>query len=59
MITLTLFTAAAVLIGFLGGTFWLATAAIGFLVLKMYPLLLVLIVLIGVGLLAFKHYWRQ
>ena len=59
MITLTLFTAAAVLIGFLGGTFWLATAAIGFLVLKMYPLLLVLIVFIGVGLLAFKHYWRQ
>jgi hypothetical protein len=59
MFTLTLFTAAAVLIGFLGGTFWLATAAIGFFVLKMYPLLIVVIVFIGVGIIALKYYWRQ
>jgi hypothetical protein len=59
MFTLTLFTAAAVLIGFLGGTFWLATAAIGFLALKIYPLSIVLIVIIGVGIIALKYYWRQ
>ena len=45
--------------GFMAGSLWLFSAAIGFLVLKMYPLLLALIVFIGAGLLAFKHYWRQ
>jgi hypothetical protein len=59
MITLTLFTAAAILIGFLGGTFWLATAVAGVIFAKLFPMVAILICLAAVGLLAFRHYWRH
>jgi hypothetical protein len=56
---ISLIAVAAAILGFLGGSIWIFTAAIGFLVLKMYPLMLVALVLTSIGLLAFKHYWRN
>ena len=46
-------------IGFLGGSLWLFTAALGVLMVKMFPILLVAIVICGAGLLAFKYYCRR
>ena len=57
MISLLLLVAA--ILGFIGGSIWLFSAAIGFLILKMFPLLLVVLVLAGIGLLVFRYYWRQ
>jgi hypothetical protein len=59
MITLTLFTAAAVLIGFMGGTFWLATAVAGVIFAKLYPLVAVIIVAAAIGLVAFRYYIKK
>lgn len=58
MITLTLFTAAAILIGFFGGTFWLASAVAGLIFAKLYPMVAILIVLVAIGLVAVRRYWR-
>ena len=55
----SLIAIAAAILGFIGGSFWIFSAAVGFLILKMYPLLLVAIVAIGVGLLALKYYYRR
>jgi hypothetical protein len=55
----TLIAIAVAAIGFIGGSLWLFSAAVGFLFLKMYPVLAVLAVIIGFGLLALKYYWRQ
>jgi hypothetical protein len=55
----TLIAIAVAVISFIGGSLWLFSAAIGFLIVKMYPVLAVLAVIIGIGLLALKHHWRQ
>jgi hypothetical protein len=55
----SLIAIAAAILGFLGGSLWIFTAAVGFLILKMYPLILVAIVVIGTGLLALKYYWGR
>jgi hypothetical protein len=55
----SLIAIAVAAIGFIGGSLWLFSAAVGFLIVKMYPVLAVLAVIIGIGLLALKHYWRQ
>ena len=57
MLTLTLFTIAAVLIGFFGGTVALATAVTGVIFAKLFPLVTIFIVLTAFGLVALR-YWR-
>ena len=59
MFTLTLFTAGAIAIGLLGGTFWLASAVAGFIFAKLYPMVAVLIGLTAVGLVAFRIYIKK
>ena len=59
MISITLFTAAAILIGFFFGTFWLATAVAGVIFAKLFPIVSILIVLTAVGMVALRHYWRR
>lgn len=59
MFTLTLFTAAAILIGFFGGTFCLASAVAGVIFAKLYPIVAILIGLTAVGLVGFRYYWRR
>jgi hypothetical protein len=56
---ITLFLVAAATIGFLGGSLWLFTAAIGFLLVKMFPILLVVLAIAGAAFLAFNHYYRN
>ncbi len=53
---LSLLLIAAVILGFLSGSIWLFTAALGALMVKMFPILLVAIAIAGGGLLAFKYY---
>jgi hypothetical protein len=55
----SLIAIAVAAISFIGGSLWLFSAAVGFLIVKMYPVFAVLAVIIGIGLLALKHYWRQ
>jgi hypothetical protein len=49
----------AAVLGFLSGSIWLFTAALGALVVTAYPLLLIAIAIAGGGLLAFKYYFRR
>ena len=56
---ITLFLVAAATIGFLGGSLWLFTAAICFLLVKMFPILLVVLAIAGAAFLAFNHYYRN
>ena len=58
MFTLTLFTAAAILIGFFFGAFWLATAVAGFIFAKLFPMVTVFIVVTAIGLVALRFYRR-
>jgi hypothetical protein len=55
----TLLLVLAVVLGFLSGSIWLFTAAVGALMIKMFPILLVLLVLAGAAFLVFKHYYRK
>lgn len=56
---LSLLLMAAVFLGFLSGSIWLFTAALGALMVKMFPILLVAIAIAGGGLLAFKYYIKR
>jgi hypothetical protein len=55
----SLIAIAVAAIGFIGGSLWLFSAAAGFLIVTMYPVFAMLAVIIGIGLLALKYYWRQ
>ena len=57
MLSLLLLT--AVVLGFLSGSIWLFTAALGILMVKMYPILLVAIAIAGGGLLATQYYLKK
>jgi hypothetical protein len=46
-------------LGFLSGSIWLFTAALGALMVKMYPILLIAIAVVGGGLLAFNYYFKR
>jgi hypothetical protein len=59
MFSLTLFVIAAIVIGFFGGTFWLAAVVSGAVFAKLFPMVTILIVLTAVGLVAFRYYWKQ
>ena len=56
MFTLTIFTAVAILIGFFGGTFWLAAAVTGAVFVKLFPLVAIFIVVTAIGLVAHRLY---
>jgi hypothetical protein len=45
-------------LGFVSGSIWILSAAIGALVVKMFPLTLVFFAVVGAGYLAF-HYYQQ
>jgi hypothetical protein len=55
MLTLILFIVSAVLIGFFGGATWLATAVTGIIFAMMFPLLTIFLVVIAIGLLAYRY----
>jgi hypothetical protein len=50
---------AAVVLGFFTGSLWLFTAALSALVLKTFPILLVLVALSAAAFLIFRHYYRR
>jgi len=54
MLSLLLIT--AVVLGFLSGSIWLFTAALGALMVKMFPVLLVLLAIGAAAFLAFNYY---
>ncbi len=54
MFTIVLTIAAALLACFFGGTFWLAAIVTGFILVKLFPLVAILIVLAAIGLIAFR-----
>ena len=56
MFTLTLFTIAAVLVGFFGGSFWLAVAVTGAVFVKLFPLVTIFVVVSAIGLVALRFY---
>lgn len=56
MLSLLLIAAAA--LGFLSGSVWLFTAALGVLMVKMFPVLLVAVAITSGAALAFKYYFR-
>ena len=56
MFSLTLFTIAAVLVGFFGGGFWLAAAVTGAVFVKLFPLVTIFIVVTAIGLVALRYY---
>jgi hypothetical protein len=43
-------------LGFISGSVWVLTAAVGTLVVKMFPLTLVFFAIVGAGYLAFFYY---
>ena len=53
---LTLALVVAVVLGFVSGSFWLFTAAVGVLMVKIFPILLVFLAVAGIGFLAFKYF---
>jgi hypothetical protein len=55
---LSLIAIATAILGFIGGSLWIFSAAVGFLILKMYPVLMIVLLVIGVGFLAIKYYGR-
>jgi hypothetical protein len=55
----TLIAIVVAAIGFIGGSLWLCSAAVLFIIATVFPVFAVLAVLIGIGLLALKYYWRQ
>ena len=56
MLSLLLLT--AVVLGFLSGSIWLFTAALGALMVKMFPVLLILLAIGVAAFLAFKYYFK-
>jgi hypothetical protein len=56
---LSLLLIAAVVLGFLSGSIWLFTAALGALMVKMFPVLLIAIAITGGAALAFKYYFNR
>ncbi len=48
----------AAIFGFVSGSLWLFTVAVGFLFMQMYPVFVFVLLTLCVGLLAAKHYWR-
>ena len=56
---LSLLLIAAVVLGFLSGSVWFFTAALSALMIKMFPILLVVIALVGGGVLAFRYYFNR
>ena len=56
---LSLLLIAAVVLGFLSGSVWFFTAALSALLIKMFPILLVVIALAGGAVLAFRHYFNK
>jgi len=56
---LSLLLLAAMVLGFLSGSIWLFTAALGALMIKMFPILLLTAALVGGGLLAFRYYLNK
>jgi hypothetical protein len=59
VVLLTLLLVFAVVLGFVSGSIWLFTAAVGALMVKMFPILLVLLALGAAAFLIFKHYYRK
>ena len=57
MLSLLLF--AAVVLGFMSGSLWFFTVAISALLMKMYPVLVLLAALIGLSYLAYRYYERK
>ena len=58
MFLISLLAIAAALFGFISGSLWLFTVAVGFLFIQMYPVFVFLLVMIGIAVLAIRHYWR-
>jgi hypothetical protein len=56
LISLLLLT--AIVLGFLSGSIWLFTAALGALMVKMFPILLAAVAATIGGFLAYKYYFR-
>ncbi|MBK6510928.1 MAG: hypothetical protein IPG06_16775 [Haliea sp.] len=56
---LTLLLVLAVVLGFISGSIWLFTAAVGALMVNMFPILLVLLALVAAAFLIFKYYYRR
>lgn len=56
---LTVALVVAVALGFVSGSLWLFTAAIGALMVKMFPILLVFLAIAGIGILAFKYFYKR
>lgn len=56
---LTLLLVLAVVLGFVSGSIWLFTAAVGALMVNMFPILLVLLALVAAAFLIFKYYYRR
>ena len=49
----------AVVLGFLSGSVWLFGIAITALTVKIFPLMLIVIVISGVAILTFKYYYKD
>ena len=56
---LQLLLIAAVVLGILSGSLWSFTAALGALLVTMYPVAALLIALAGLTYLAYSHYRRK
>ena len=56
---LTLALVVAVVLGFVSGSIWLFTAAVGALMFKMFPILLVFLAIVGISFLALKYFKKR
>ena len=55
----TLALVVAVVLGFVSGSIWLFSAAVGVLMVKMFPILLVFLAIAGIGFLAFNYFKKR
>lgn len=55
----SLIAIATATIAFVSGSIWIFSAAVSYLIVTMFPVFTVLAVIIGIGFLALKYYWRR
>ncbi len=54
----TLIAVAFAVLGFISGSLYIFSAAVGYLALKMYPVLIIILVIGGIDILAARHYLK-
>ena len=56
---LSLIAVVAAIFALLGGSLWLFATAVSFLIVTLYPAILLAVAMVGAGLLAYWYYFKK